>query len=386
MSRCRVESTVRASLLGFVVLVGTVATAAAAPRQPLFDEAALIDGSALSLAPPATPVVVPTYDEAFALDTEMQAFVTPLAVFRDPRQRMLALIKAMEERGMFSLDYAEVTRTASNTFHGRQGNCLSFTMLFVALARAADLRATFQSVEVPPSWAYDGTVVIANHVNAAVRTGGGVQTIIDFNIEPYEGRRHIRGVADTYALALFYTNLGAEALLRDEHAAALVYLREAARVHSDLPGVWVNLGVLYARNGKYEHAEAAYLRALETDGNEPSALANLALVYQALGESDLAAEYGQRVQRYRERNPYYHFTAAARAYEQLQFDSALSSLRKAVRLKPDEHEFYALRGQVQTALGRSRDATQSFERARAYEQAEAVRAQARVELGGLALR
>ena len=70
---------------------------------------------------------------------------------------MLALIEAMEERGMFSLEYAEVTRTASGTFHDRQGNCLSFTMLFVALARAAgSARRRYQSVEVPPTWSYDG--------------------------------------------------------------------------------------------------------------------------------------------------------------------------------------------------------------------------------------
>jgi Flp pilus assembly protein TadD len=378
-------SMVRASLLGFVLFVAAVATAAAAPRQRLFDDSELIAGSALSLRAPVAPIVAPTHEEAFALDAEMQAFVTPLAVFRDPHERMILLIEAMEARGMFSLEYAEVTRTASDTFHDRQGNCLSFTMLFVALARAAGLRASFQSVEVPPSWAYDGSVVIANHVNSAVRTGGGVEQIVDFNIRPYEGRKHIRRVADTYALGLFYTNLGAEALLRDEHAAALVYFREAAAADPRVAGLWVNLGVLYARNGKYEHAEAAYLRAIEIDGNEPSALANLALVYEALGEAELAAEYNERVQNYRERNPYYHFALAMRAFEQQQFEAALAAVRKAVRIKPDEHEFYRLRGEIQAALGDSRDASKSFERAREYEEAEALRAEARIEFGGLAL-
>jgi tetratricopeptide (TPR) repeat protein len=377
---------VRASLLGFVLLVATAATAAAASREPLFDDVELLSGRALAFAASATPVIVPTGEQAFGLDAEMQAFVAPLAAYRDPRQRMIALIKAMEARGMFSLEYAEVTRTASGTFHDRQGNCLSFTMLFVALARAIELRANFQSVEVPPSWAYDGTVVIANHVNAAVRTGGGVETTVDFNIRPYEGSRRVQHVADAYALGLFYTNLGAEALLRGEQAAALVYFREAASAHAGLAGLWSNLGVLYSRNGKYEHAEAAYLRALDIDPEEPSALANLALVYHALGETQLAAEYDARVQSYRERNPYYHFASAVRAYEQQQLDAALASLRRAVRLKPDEHEFYALRGEVQTALGKSREAMRSAERARELEQAEALREQARVELGGLALR
>ena len=136
-------------------------------------------------------------------------------------------------------------------------------------------------------------------------------------------------------------------------------------MNSDLAGLWVNLGVLYARHGKYEHAEAAYLRALELDGKEPSALANLALVYQALGKSKLAAEYGERVQGYRERNPYYHFASATRAYEQQQFEAALASVRKALRIKPDEHEFYTLRGPRANGARRSRATRSSASSARA---------------------
>jgi Flp pilus assembly protein TadD len=375
----------RAWLVGFVVLVATGAPAAAASRGTALDEADLVSGAALTLAPPAAPIAIPTFEQAFALDAEMQAFIEPIRSRRLPREKMVALMEAMEARGMFSLEYAEVTRTASDTFHDRQGNCLSFTMLFVTLARAAGLQASYQSVQVPPSWSYDGKVVIASHVNTVVRSGTDEETVVDFNIRPYQNRQRSRRVNDSYALGLFYTNLGAEAMLRDEHAAAFAYLREAAAVRPDIAGVWVNLGVLYARNGKYEHAKAAYLRALEANANEPSALSNLAVVYDALGEPKLAAEYRERVQGYRERNPYYHFAAATQAFEAEQYEAALASVKKALRLKPDDDEFYQLRGQVQEALGKSRDATQSFARAREYAEAEALRARALVELGGLAV-
>lgn len=279
---------------------------------------------------------------------------------------------------MFSLDYAEITRTASKTFHDRQGNCLSFTMLFVTLARAAGLSASFQSVEVPPSWSYEGHVVIANHVNTSVRMGHSEETIVDFNIRPYQGDQPRRRISDDYALGLFYANLGAEAMLRGEYAPALAYLREAAKVEPDIAGIWVNLGVLYSRHGRHDYAESAYLRALEVDDDQESALANLALVYQALGETELAAEYRDRVQSYRERNPYYHYTKAVLAYEEQRFDAALASLRKALRLKRDEHAFYTLRGEVETALGKERHAARSFERAREYAEAAALRARSRV--------
>ena len=371
----------RAWLLGFVVLVATADPLAAASRQPAFDESELVSGKALALAPSELPIVVPTSAETFALDAEMESFIAPLKELREPRMKMQALIQALEARGMFSLEYAEVTRTARGTFHDRQGNCLSFTMLFVSLARAAGLQANYQSVVVPPSWSNDGQVVVASHVNTVVRTARGQETIVDFNLRPYQAEHRSRRVTDSYALGLFYTNLGAEAMLRENHAAALVYLREAARVRPDIAGVWVNLGVLYARHGRYEHAEAAYLRALDVNAGEPSALTNLSLVYDALGETQLAAEYRDRVQNYRERNPYYHFASATRAYEQEQFADALAAVRKALRLKPDEQEFYELRGKVQTALGKSRDATQSFELARSYAEAEQVRARSLVEFG-----
>jgi predicted Zn-dependent protease len=110
-------------------------------------------------------------------------------------------------------------------------------------------------------------------------------------------------------------------------------------------------------------------------------MTNLALVYQALGETTLAEEYRDRVQGYRERNPYYHFASATRAYQERQLQDALAALRKALRLKPDDHQFYELRGRVEAALGKSRDATESFERARAYAEAEELRARSLVEFG-----
>jgi Flp pilus assembly protein TadD len=363
----------RAALLVVVVIIAmTEVTPASASRERAFNEVELISGAALGLDS-SVAVALPTRDQVFALDAEMREFVAPLAQIRDPRQKMVALIHALDERGMFSLQYSEVTRTATATFHDRQGNCLSFTMLFVGLARAAGLTAIYQTVDVPPTWSNDGQVVIASHVNSVVKTGSGQETIVDFNVRTFRGEQRSRRVNDAYALALFYTNLGAEALLRGEYNLSLALLQEAARVHPGVAGLWVNLGVLYAKHGRYEHAEAAYLKALELDEGEHSALGNLALVYAALNENELAGTYRARVQEYRERNPYYHYSVAERAYEASRFEDALTALRKALRLKSDEHQFYSLRGEVLSALGRSREATNSFARAREFQNIEEER-------------
>lgn len=374
----------RVPLVAVVVLAATEAFAATGPRRPAFTVDELLAGAALPFTVDAS-IAVPSRDEAFGLDAEMLAFAAMAAEIRDSRRRLVALLRAMEELGLFSLDYDETTRTARATFHDRQGNCLSFTMLFVGLARAAGLTATYQSVTVPPTWINDGKVVIGNHVNSVVRTGFGEDTVVDFNIREYEAPQRSRRVDDDYALALFYTNLGAEALLRGDYPVGFAYFRAAAGSHPEMAGLWVNLGVLYAHHGLPEQAESAYLYALEADGQEQSALANLALVYEDLGELELAAEYRQAVQSYRDRNPYYHFSVATQAYDEGRLPDALAALRKALRLKHDEAEFHSLRGRVQETLGRIGDATQSFVRARQYAEAEKARTRERVVFEALAV-
>lgn len=376
---------VRPALLCVVLLAASATAAVPGPRQPpVLTDADLI--AARPLALDTSTVVVPTAAEALALDAEMRAFAARIAQVRAPDMRLAALAQGMEARGLFSLEYAEVTRTAAATFHDRQGNCLSFTMLFVALARAANLSAVYQTVVVPPTWASDGQVVVANHVNALVRTGIREATVVDFNLREYEGSRPTRRVDDHYVLALFYTNLGAEALVRGDRAAALAHLRAAAHAHSGVAGVWVNLGVLYARARRYDYAEAAYLRAIEVDTDELSALANLVHVYTAIDEPELAAHYGKLVQGYRERNPYYHFALATRAYDEQRPMAALTAVRKALKLKRDDADFHALQGRALEALGRSRDAARSFERARIQAAEDEARLRTRVPDDALALR
>ena len=238
-------------------------------------------------------------------------------------------------------------------------------MLFIALARGAGLEARYQLVDVPRTFNSEGGVLIVDtHVNAAVLAPFGRKFYVDFNTANFREKYPIHAVSDRYALALFYNNLGAEALVRQDYPLSFAMLRASARTNADIPGTWVNLGVLYARHGFHEHAEVAELRALAADPSEHSALANLVAIYSALGETELADEYRQRMRRYRDVNPYYHFGVAQAAYDQKRFDDALISLRSAIRLKQDDDEFYMLQGRVLTQLGRPDRATASFARAK----------------------
>src|SRR5687768_18498689 len=105
-------SMARASLLGVVVLVATAASADPVVRRPPRDEAELVSGAVLALEP-SPELTLPSADDAFGLDESMRAFIAPFGAIRDPRVRLFKIIEGLEARGLFSLDYAEVTRTAS---------------------------------------------------------------------------------------------------------------------------------------------------------------------------------------------------------------------------------------------------------------------------------
>lgn len=310
---------------------------------------------------------MPTERQIVGLDDDMRRFVAAqVDGISDPRDRIRRLLSGMQVRGLFSLQYSDTTtKTARATFRGKEGNCLSFTILFVALAREAGLRVDYQLVAVPPMWSTDtGMLVLHTHVNARVKIDGGSDYVIDFNepdtAEVYRSRK----IGDRHALALFYSNLGAEALIDKKFGAAFRELRESILVHSASPGAWANLGLLYAKLGQYDYAESAYLQALAVDPSDHSALANLTVLYEKEGKHELADTYQKKIRYYEQRNPYYHYVLAERAFQGQRYDEALDALVKAIRLKSNEGRFYELRGRVYLALGRENDAADSFARAK----------------------
>ena len=363
----------RGLLLGVSVLVLLEACAASSVRRSQISDEDLLSGKVFdSTFAVSTPVI--SIDDAFALDDDMHAFVREINASGDASMKVIRLLAAMKQRGLFSLEYNEaVTQTVSGTFHEHRGNCLSFTMLFIALAREAGLHARYQLVDVPPQWNLDSDlVVIANHVNAVISSKSDHDLVIDFNKANFKEQYPTRKIDDAYAASLFYTNLGAEAMLKRDYPQSFTLLREAIRARPDVASPWVNIGVLYGRQGLLDYAEAAYLRALEIAPQERSALANLASVYEALGDTERAAEYRERVRHYQDINPYYHYARAQKAYREERYEDTLVELKRAIRIRDDESAFFTLQGQALTALGREDDAKKSFARATENEHTQSL--------------
>lgn len=339
----------RAALCVAVFLLQVACSTPGTDRPALGKAELLSPGKSVAGASALPPI---SAEQAFHLDADTRAFLDALLARRDPPgRRLVRLVGAMTEDGLLSLDYDELsTQTVSDTFRSRQGNCLSFTMLFVTLARELGLKVTYQVVRAPPTWTNDkGLVVIGNHVNALVENADGRDYVVDFNVVGSANRYAARAVSDKHILALFYANRGAEAILDKDYDIAFRYLQAAISTDGEVAGGWTNLGAMYARQFRYEHAEAAYLHALENDPGNRTALSNLANLYAETGREALAEQYRERVRRYQERNPYYHYSLAQGAYAEQRFEDALRALGSAIRLQ-DDPEFHTLQSQVYRAI------------------------------------
>ncbi len=283
-----------------------------------------------------------------------------------PMPRLEALVTAVFQDSALGFGYAPETRSAAETFASRGGNCLSFTILFIAMARHLELDARFREVEIAPSWSKNGMFVSLNkHVNAAVFIGGQGYVV---DVFPGVNRIEVGGqvVGDERGLAHYYNNKGVDALGRGRLEEAESYLRRALQADPCMALAWINLGVAHNHAGQLAEAESCYRKALELNPEDLAAISNLAVVCERSGRLREARRYLTRAREFREKNPYHHFGLGQQAFESGRYLDSIAHYKKALRLKSSEHHFHFALARAYAQLDRPEEAIRCLQRALKY--------------------
>jgi len=279
-----------------------------------------------------------------------------------PEARFNRLVALFSEGRALTLTYRpDITRTAAETFLQKQGNCLSFTQLFLAMARELGLHARFQEIDVRPDWDRNGDLLtVYRHVAVFVRVEGRIHHI-DFGrvMAGFPSMGAI--IDDRRARGQYFNNHGVHALIDGRPEQAIAHFYRALLLAPEVSFVWSNLGVALTRVQRDNDAELALRRALSLDSGQKAALISLNKLYARTGRGWMMEEkMNRQISKYQQRNPYYHYELGKQALVEQRYEDARTHFVRAIRRKKDEPFFHYHLAQSWLHLGRPRKALDSY--------------------------
>ncbi len=324
--------------------------ATAADLEPLIRERGLVPAE----------IVVP-----FEIDEPMGRWArAAVPAVGTPQEKLQGLLRALiSSRGLGLTYEADLTVSARDAFASRRANCVTFTNLFVGLARELGLPVYFVLIEDVQKFTKEGDlVVVSDHMTAGYGEPHQ-RLILDFTPNQTAEYRSIRELSDVTAVAMFYSNRGAALLRAGESAPAVSWLRTAVALDPELAGGWTNLGVALRRGGNPAAAEDAYRRALEADPASIPAYQNLAALLRLRGHEREAMDLLALTNRRDNRNPFNFLDLGDLSLRHGRLEEAERFYRKALRLGGDGPEPYAAMGVLRLAAGDAQQARRWLRRA-----------------------
>jgi hypothetical protein len=170
----------------------------------------------------------------------------------------------------------DTTLTAREAFETGHGNCVSFTNLFIALARSVGLPVEAALVFRSQDPETEGDLIIVNnHIVAAYRTGNRT-FLYDFYRFREGAVVGFEPIDDLWNTSVYLNNMGTRALRRGELQEALRLLEASVSLAPRFTAALGNLGVVRRRTGNIDGAMEAYLRALRLKEHNPTIRSNVA--------------------------------------------------------------------------------------------------------------
>jgi Flp pilus assembly protein TadD len=201
-------------------------------------------------------------------------------------QKLTQLQRFLFDEDQFPFDYESTgTYPAVDAFRLKRGNCVSFTILFLSLARAADLPVRAALPKIAPVVEMSGDLVVISQHLVAIYEGGGKAHVFDFDRSRRQPIVGLRPVDELWVAAIYLNNLGAEALQEGRLEEAERHLEHAVALAPDFVNSYSNLGVVRRRRGDLDGAFRAYRQSLELEPGQPAVLTNLASLYLLLGRT-----------------------------------------------------------------------------------------------------
>jgi hypothetical protein len=220
--------------------------------------------------------------------------------------KVRAIVRTIIGLAGFSISYDWLSnKTAQEVFREGKGNCLAYSNLFVGMARAVGVDATYADVRFTERITREAEIIVrSTHITAAVRqaTGTTGTTLIDFTTNPERKYIGFEVIDDLEAIANFYNNQGFlygyftenEDVDFDPLEKELEMYRLAIEHYPKYAEAHSNLGTAYLYQGRTEDALQAFRIAAKNAGRDGYIHHRLGVVYLRL------ARYQEAIKQFRE--------------------------------------------------------------------------------------
>lgn len=284
---------------------------------------------------------------------------------RGAERRLERLIDLLFDEDGFDLQYRFTpTLTVADAFSAGHANCVSFTLLFLAMAEAAGIQAQARELARATDWHRDESALYeAGHINVEVRTARR-RLIVDFSPLPVEAgaitSATYRLIPIEQAKAHFYNNRSAELLAELNPADARVWNDVALKLAPDLVGALNNRGVIESRLGRRDLAEEFFQRAMAVEPDNVNVMINLLNLYRHEGRQQEAAAVRARLKELDLRDPYFQWLLGRQFEADGELQQALHHFKRAVRIQPADPMLHLSLARAATALNLHQRAEQAL--------------------------
>jgi len=331
-----------------LALAGCATTSSLAKAPPPSAPAWLRDGMALGLP----------LEDPLQLSPATQAYLTAKAsVGGSERSRMQMLVRYLVDSDGLAFRYANTrTLNAQAAFEAREGDCMSYAVLYVAAARSAGLEVHFVRItQLPVFWEDRGRFFTSSHIAVAhgEDTWGADAMVVDFSAtHTSEWRFSLYSpIDDETAFVLFHSNRAVELLLKGHLAEAerlLSYLMERAPA---VPEVYNNLGTILMRERRMQEATELYGQAIERFPNFVPLYSNAVSAAAASGLPDLVKLWRTAGQQVAQRDPAFSFAQGMLAFREGNFSAAATHFADALEIQPDDLTLLAWAARAHLSAG-----------------------------------
>jgi tetratricopeptide (TPR) repeat protein len=355
-------------LFGSALLLLALLGCAEAPLAPTLEPRSLLRDDAF--AKPAQPI---NAAEVFAIDDAMRAYLRQAWPLMRRQGKPKGLVDALYTRGELKLEYdASYTRSASQAFAARAGNCLSLVVMTAALAKELDLDVEFHSAYADETWSRSGALLLrSGHINITLgrrvvdRARGEDARYWTIDFLPQGELRGLRTVrlSEATVVAMFMNNRAAEALAREAYDEAYWWAREGLMTDPSFVGVLNTLGVVYQRSGRAADAERVYHALLSRQPKQTQALHNLVQLLEQQGRHAEARPLAARLAALEPEPPYHWFVQGQLALRRGDARTARDFFMREVARADYSSEFHYWLALAQYQLGEIDAAHRSLEKA-----------------------